>query len=129
MPNEVIPEQTADDIFREQLEAARIEAMVSAGKRQEYIKAKVMQFGPKFWDKMAILADSPDPLDVKLFIQEYNKVQGKIIPAEIGGLNGEAINLTITKYREQDGDDQSDTTISIQPETLPVGISKESEEV
>ena len=86
--------QTEDD-FRNMLETNRQEAMLSAGKRQEYTKAMVFRYGPQFWKLMEERALSADPKEQELFIKEYAKLNAKTLPTELSGPNGANIGVDL----------------------------------
>lgn len=86
--------QTEDD-FRNMVEANRVEAMLSAGKRQEYTKAMVFKYGKQFWELMEQRAMSGNPKDEELFIKEYAKLNAKTLPTELSGPNGSNIGVDL----------------------------------
>jgi hypothetical protein len=57
----------------------------------ENIRLNVDRFMPKFWKLMEEFANSKSKDDKKFFIQEFNKIQTRMIPTEVGGINGEPI--------------------------------------
>jgi hypothetical protein len=65
---------------------------------QGYGKTKMIRqnfdkFSPVFWELMEKMARSKVKEDQKFFIQEFNKIQTKMIPQEVGGINGEPIKI------------------------------------
>jgi hypothetical protein len=61
--------------------------------KMENIRQNVDKFSPLFWDLMEGFAKSKSKEDQKFFIQEFNKIQTKMIPQELTGKDGDAIQL------------------------------------
>jgi hypothetical protein len=62
--------------------------------KSEMIRQNVDKFSPVFWQLMEELSKSRKAEDKRLFITEFNKLQVKMIPTEVGGINGEPISIT-----------------------------------
>jgi hypothetical protein len=62
--------------------------------KMENIRQHVDKFAPVFWQLMEEMAQSKSKDDKKFFIQEFNKIQTKMIPTEVGGIGGEPIAIT-----------------------------------
>lgn len=56
--------------------------------KMEFIRTNVEKFSPKFWVLMEEWSKSKDFEKQKVFIQEFNKIQTKMIPQEVGGPGG-----------------------------------------
>ena len=52
--------------------------------KSEMIRQNIDKFSPVFWDLMEVLAQG-DKDDKRLFIQEFNKLQVKMIPQTLQG--------------------------------------------
>ena len=57
----------------------------------ELIRTNVNKMSPVFWKLMTEFSESKSKDDRKFFMQEFNKIQTKMIPTEVGGINGEPI--------------------------------------
>lgn len=67
------------------------------GKMQN-IRDQVDKFSPLFWSLMEEMAISNRKEDKKFFIQEFNKIQTKMIPQDVSAdVNGE-MTLNIVNY-------------------------------
>src|ERR1051325_3075465 len=64
----------------------------------EMVRQNFDKFSPRFWELMEAYSTSGDPDKERLFITEFNKIQTKMIPTEIGGPDGGDIKVTITNY-------------------------------
>jgi hypothetical protein len=88
--------------LRAEMERKRLEVQVACGRKGQYIKSKVLEQAPLWWDIMYQLGTSGDTDSMKLYIQEYNKIQGKIIPTEITGKDGDALTIEIIDYAQKE---------------------------
>src|SRR5438552_1490400 len=61
--------------------------------KMENIRMHVDKFSPLFWDLMEKYAQSKDTNKQRFFIQEFNKIQTKMIPQEVGGVGGDPIKV------------------------------------
>jgi hypothetical protein len=61
--------------------------------KTEMVKENVDKFSPLFWDLMGKFAKSKVKEDQKFFMQEFNKLQAKLIPQQLGGINDEPIQI------------------------------------
>jgi hypothetical protein len=67
--------------------------------KMKNLKDQVDKFSPLFWQIMEEFGTSKSKEDKKFFIQEFNKIQTKMIPQAIDGDGeGGAIKVTITNY-------------------------------
>jgi hypothetical protein len=55
--------------------------------KMENIRQNVDKFSPVFWDLMGKFAKSKSKDDQRFFIQEFNKIQTKMIPQQLTGAN------------------------------------------
>lgn len=62
--------------------------------KTEMIKQNFDRFSPVFWQLMEEMANSTSKDDKKFFITEFNKIQTKMLPQEIGGVDGGSIRIT-----------------------------------
>jgi hypothetical protein len=62
--------------------------------KTELVKGNVDKFSPLFWDLMDKYAKSKNKSDQKFFMQEFNKLQAKMIPQQLGGIGDEPIQIT-----------------------------------
>jgi hypothetical protein len=62
--------------------------------KMKQLEANMDKFEPLFWQLMEEFAKSKSKEDKRFFIQEFNKIQTKMIPTELGGINGEPIQVT-----------------------------------
>lgn len=77
----------------------------------ELIRQNFDKFSPVFWELMEVYSTSGDPDKERLFITEFNKLQAKMIPQEVGGINGEAIQIQwLSSPTNQDSGLQDSTT-------------------
>jgi hypothetical protein len=60
----------------------------------EMIRENVDKFSPVFWSLMEKMSKSKSREDQRLFIQEFNKLQVRMIPQQIGGVGDEPIQIT-----------------------------------
>jgi hypothetical protein len=61
--------------------------------KSEMIRQNIDKFSPVFWALMDEFAKSKNKEDKRFFIQEFNKIQVKMIPTEVGGVDGEPIQI------------------------------------
>jgi hypothetical protein len=61
--------------------------------KTELIKGNIDKFSPLFWDLMEKFAKSKTKEDQKFFMQEFNKLQAKLIPQQLSGVGDEPIQV------------------------------------
>lgn len=67
--------------------------------KSEMIRQNVDKFSPVFWDLMDRFAKSKSKEDQRFFIQEFNKIQVKMIPQTVqGDEDGGPIKVNLTNY-------------------------------
>lgn len=67
--------------------------------KSEKIRENVDKFSDTFWTLMEEFAKSKSKEDKKFFIQEFNKIQTKMIPQTVqGDEDGGPIKVTVTNY-------------------------------
>ena len=66
--------------------------------KTEVIRQNFDKFSPVFWQLMGEMAKSKNRDDRRLFIQEFNKIQTKMIPQELTGEGGGDIKVQIVQY-------------------------------
>jgi hypothetical protein len=70
--------------------------------KMKQLEKNMDKFEPVFWRLMNEFATSKSKDDKRFFIQEFNKLQTKMIPQTIDGDGeGGAIKVTITNYGNQ----------------------------
>lgn len=61
--------------------------------KTEMVKENVDKFSPLFWQLMEKYAKSKTKADQRFFMQEFNKLQAKLIPQQVTGLNDGPVQL------------------------------------
>jgi hypothetical protein len=64
--------------------------------KMENIRQNVDKFSPVFWQLMEEFAQSKSKDDKRFFITEFNKIQTKMVPTEVGGIDGEPIHIQLS---------------------------------
>lgn len=85
--------------------------------KMENIRQNVDKFSPLFWDLMEGFAKSKSKEDQRFFIQEFNKIQTKMIPQELTGEGGGDIKVQIVQYG-------SNPALQIHAEELPATTTR-----
>jgi hypothetical protein len=66
--------------------------------KSEMIRENVDKFSPLFWQLMEKFGKSKTKADQRFFIQEFNKIQVRMIPQELTGEGGGEIKVSIMQY-------------------------------
>ena len=61
--------------------------------KSEMIRENVDKFSPVFWQLMERMSKSKSKEDQRFFIQEFNKLQVRMIPQQLGGIGDEPIKV------------------------------------
>jgi hypothetical protein len=61
--------------------------------KMEFIRQKVTEFSPLWWEQWSKMMKSKAKGDVKFAMDQFNRLQTKMIPQEVGGVGGEAIKI------------------------------------
>lgn len=81
-------------------------AKLASGQKTAYIRDKVFEFGPLFWDKLREAMTSDDKDERRMAMIEYNKLQARVLPTEISGADGEQLVLNVVQWTKPKEDNE-----------------------
>lgn len=86
----------------EELIKSSNENLAISGKKNTFIKAKIMEGHKQWWDTiMEGMTQNEDRELKRLSLIEYNKLQCRLLPTEITGDDGENLTIKVINYAVQ----------------------------
>lgn len=92
----------SDFVSLEAFKEKKNQELLLNGQKTKYIRNKVFQFGPLFWENLERDMQSDDPKVKQFAMSEYNKLQARVLPVELETQNEGITVRMMSSLKEHD---------------------------